>query len=663
MRNTPLAVLFVLAAAAPLGGCTGAVEDVSRDDPPPPGAPSAPSSPPPASPGPGGGAPTSPGTPPPAGMTPAPGTPPPATGGRPGEAGACRALPRRLVPLSPRQLAATAARLVEGGLNATDPGAANHLDIEGALDALDAASVGRFSTAVDGHPLGNDKAAALLDLGGRLGDLVFSRMGARSADACVKADNASAACIDAFVGRLGRRAFRRPLAPDEAKDFTALYEAERTRAGARAAVSAVAQAMFLSPSFLFRTELGDGASSGMTSMTSHETAQALSYWLLQAPPDAALEAAADADKLKDPAERVAQVRRLLAKPAPPGGGSSPLLLVARVPGLRRFFYEWLELTEAPAKEDRLYGVRVEPEWAQARQELEAFISDTLWNRGGKWDTLLTDNAAYVQAGLVHHEKNKSAWTFKLPKYPGGICDPAFPERPQTCDTPNGPRGAMVRVEGADLDGPRAGLLTSPLVMSSHSLFDRTDAVLRGKWVRHALLCSEPPPPPPTLAALPPPPSPTLTARERFAQHAEDPSCAGCHRLMDPIGYALESYDAVGRFRTHELSPDLQKKGLYFESGRPIDPSGVLAAVTVDGKTGDQPFRDASELARTLVRTEDARRCFVTAAHGFAVGRFDDPADRCARDGLLSDFEASGRDVLDLFARIAAREDFILRGTP
>lgn len=495
----------------------------------------------------------------------------------------------------------------------------------------------------------DDFAFALFEVGPLLATLVYDRM--KAPDSCVKAAAPGSGCVMDWVKRMGRKAFRRPLTPEEADELATLFETERTRNDSRAGVESIVQALVLSPSFLVRTELGDEDGT----MTSHEVAQALSYWLLNSPPDAVLDAAADKGELATPAAREAQVQRLLTKPS-----EGVLKSLGKYAGVKQFLYEWLKIDSAPAKDDRIYGGNREGEfWSTLRGEFEAFASDHLWNREARWDQMLTDNAAYPNQRLLFSETN-GEWNFKLPAFPGGLCDPKFPQRPATCDREKNRGSDFQRVEGQDLDGPRVGFLTSPILMASHSLFDRTDAVLRGKWVRHVLLCQEPPLPPPTVATVPPPPSKELTSRQRFAEHSKDATCAGCHKLMDPIGFALETYDAVGRYRMKELSPSLEQKGLYFESGLNIDPSGELTDVTIDGKSGTFPFKNATELGGLLARTEEAQACFVESALGYAMGRTGREEDACLREDLRKRFSASGFNVIKLFAAIAGREAFVAR---
>ena len=165
-------------------------------------------------------------------------------------------------------------------------------------------------------------------------------------------------------------------------------------------------------------------------------------------------------------------------------------------------------------------------------------------------------------------------------------------------------------------GERAGLLTQAGLLSVHALPDQSSPVHRGKMVREQILCDQMPPQPPNLMVTPPEVDPRRPTRERFAQHAEDPACSGCHRLMDPIGFGFEAYDGIGRFRASD-------------GGRPVDASGEI----VDTRDADGPFRGARELAERLAGSRDVRDCAATQWYRFAFGRLEGPGDACSLRAL------------------------------
>jgi hypothetical protein len=177
------------------------------------------------------------------------------------------------------------------------------------------------------------------------------------------------------------------------------------------------------------------------------------------------------------------------------------------------------------------------------------------------------------------------------------------------------------------DSPRRGLLGHGSILTVTSYPDRTSPVVRGKWILESLLGVPPPPPPPDVPELEDSGSTgrTLTIRERLAEHRHNPSCASCHALMDPLGFALENFDAVGVWRTID------------ETGAPIDAAGTLP----DGTpfAGVTEFRAALENSDLFVRTLAEK--LLTYGLGRGVEAYDQPAVReIVRDAAASDYRFS-----------------------
>jgi hypothetical protein len=194
---------------------------------------------------------------------------------------------------------------------------------------------------------------------------------------------------------------------------------------------------------------------------------------------------------------------------------------------------------------------------------------------------------------------------------------------------------------------RRGLLLAGGFAAANAHFNATAPVKRGAVVRKKLLCQELQLPT-TLGVMivVPPPDPTKTARERFAAHSASPSCAGCHKLLDPIGFALESFDAVGRFRTTE-------------NGKPIDPSGELIAAGDANGT----FTDAVGLSALLANSKTVTDCFQRQLFRFASGRSGVEEERTFQDFVRA--RPSGREgrVLELLVDYAQSESFVTRSAP
>jgi hypothetical protein len=170
------------------------------------------------------------------------------------------------------------------------------------------------------------------------------------------------------------------------------------------------------------------------------------------------------------------------------------------------------------------------------------------------------------------------------------------------------------------DGRRGGVLTQASVLTVTSNPTRTSPVKRGKWILENVLNAPPPPPPPNVPELKDTREVALSGplRQRMEQHRANPSCASCHQRMDPLGFCLENYDAVGAWRT--------KDGNF-----PIDPSGTLP--------GGQSFKDPGELKATLKgRAEEFSRCLADKMLTYALGRGPLPSDKCTIDQIAAGLE-------------------------
>lgn len=412
---------------------------------------------------------------------------------------------------------------------------------------------------------------------------------------------AAEACAESFIADFGKRAYRRPLTAAERTRLMHVYTSARTALAYDFAggLRVVVQTMLQSPSFLHHIEIGRPARAGdrAVALTPHELAARLSYFLWGTMPDQELLAAADAARLSDVADIEAQVSRMLAHAR------------ARA-GLVKFLEGWLDL----AKLDGLTkSAALFPAWNEAlrvdlRRETEAFWNHVVWDGDGKLTTLLTAPLSFLNSRLA------------------SLYDVA------------GVASDSLRQTALD-PSRRAGLLTqgSLLALNAHS--DSTSPVHRGLLVRMRLMCQEPPPPPPNVDISLPVPPPGVTVRESLTQRTADPYCAGCHQLMNPIGFGFEGYDAIGRFRTTE-------------AGKPVDTSGeILSSADADGK-----FAGVVELANKLAASRQVQDCFAsqlmsygTAVAGGALG---------CHAGIAADaYVAAGTDIRKLLVAITTSEGF------
>ena len=193
---------------------------------------------------------------------------------------------------------------------------------------------------------------------------------------------------------------------------------------------------------------------------------------------------------------------------------------------------------------------------------------------------------------------------------------------------------------------RSGLLTHPALLTLLGKSNQSDPIHRGVFVRQRLLCQQLPPPPDDVDLTVPDLEPGLTTRERFDQHRDEPRCAGCHQLIDPIGYGFEGYDGIGRFRTSE-------------EGQSIDASGEV----VSGGDASGAFEGVVELSDQLVSSDAVRACVARQWFRYATGRIESTDDVCTLGELDRRFEASGYDVRELMIAMVATDAFTHRRIP
>jgi len=202
-----------------------------------------------------------------------------------------------------------------------------------------------------------------------------------------------------------------------------------------------------------------------------------------------------------------------------------------------------------------------------------------------------------------------------------------------------PAGDFTRVE---LAPRRRGLLSMPAFLAGHSLISQTSPVERGLIVRSRLLCQDVSPPPPDVSTVPPGGPAGQTTRDRYAAHSSQPRCRACHQLMDPLGFGLEAFDLLGRYRTKE-------------GDAPIDASGEIVGTDVDG-----PFTGPAELAGRLMTSAQFRRCFVQQVWRFSEARPATLADEPELAALAGKFEEGQHRLDELLVAYVRKPTFILR---
>jgi hypothetical protein len=398
----------------------------------------------------------------------------------------------------------------------------------------------------------------------------------------------SRACAEQIVARLANEAFRGTADETDIGKFMRLYDRGAANGGFEEGVQYALAGVLAYPKFLYRIEgVPAGAVPGAAyALASRDLASRLSFFLWSTIPDAELREIAAADGLEDPKVLEAQVRRMLADPRA-GTLSS------------NFAYQWLGLGKLDnlAPDPELFGDVDQDIRGYFTTEARLFV-DSVFREDRNVLDLLTAKHTYLNEALALHY---------------GI---------------NDVRGKRFRrVELAD--ETRFGLLGKGGVLLVSSYPNRTSPVLRGQWVMKTLLGTPPTDPPPDVEALVENVAgqAALGVRERLEAHRANPSCNGCHGVMDPLGFALENFDAVGRWRTKDR-----------EAGTAIDASGVLA----DGTPVSGPL----ELRRALLARPDQfvqtlTERLMTYGLGRKLAHTDMPAVRkIVRDAAAQDYKFS-----------------------
>lgn len=384
------------------------------------------------------------------------------------------------------------------------------------------------------------------------------------------ADQATAA----VVGRLASRAFRRPATQDEVRRLTQLAAQVRAEGGRyEEGIQVALQAILVSPHFLFKVEQprSVGPNGEMPLINQYELATRISYFLWSSMPDDELLALAHQGQLRDRRRLYDKIARMIQDPR-------------ANQFVDNFASQWLQLRnlDLVKPDTRIFRSFDDNVRRLMRRETLTFFAGVM-RANLPVTTLLDADFTYLNEDLA--------------KFYGvqGVSGPEF---------------RRVSLEGT----PRGGLLTHASVLTVTSNPTRTSPVKRGKWVLDNLLNTPPPPAPPDVPELE---KSRLvgTLRERMEQHRNNPACAACHNMMDPLGFALENFDAVGRWRNRD--------------GRdPIDASGRLPNGT--------EFNGVSEL-RALLSTErkdQFARCLSEKMLIYAIGRGTEYYDKCAVDKIM-----------------------------
>jgi hypothetical protein len=377
-------------------------------------------------------------------------------------------------------------------------------------------------------------------------------------------------CAREILSSLARRAYRRAPTDEDLEDLLPFYEAGRGEADFEAGIQLALERLLVSPQFLYRIEREpEGAPQAVSDV---ELASRLSFFLWSSIPDDELLEIAIDGRLRESGVLGAQVQRMLADPR-----SESMVT--------NFAAQWLFLRDVVAKEPDIF---LFPDhdvtlMRALERETELFV-DSVLRGGGSVLELLTAKHTFVNERLAKH--------YGIPNV----------------------QGSYFRRVTIGADEPRAGLLGQGSILTLTSYSTRTSPVLRGKYVLDNLLASPPPPPPadvPALATEDEEGGTPLTLRDAMVKHRASPQCASCHVKMDPIGFALEHFDAVGRWRADD-------------AGKPIDAASELPdGKVVDGLAGVQTLLLAKPDLFVSALTEK----LMMYALGRNVQYYDAPAVR------------------------------------
>jgi hypothetical protein len=422
---------------------------------------------------------------------------------------------------------------------------------------------------------------------------------------CTAADD-PANCARSFITSFGAKVYRRPLLDEEASALFGLYAIGLDGAAYEDGVELVLRGMLQSAGFLYVTEIGNGelTAEGLVALTPHELAASLSLLLTSAPPDDELSRKAAAGLLTDPAEREAEARRLLQ--------TNPLAQATVV----RLVREWLGIDRIrESTKDSILFSEFSSEKPRIIAESEDFVRAVAFESTGTVSELLG-----------------ATWTVDS--------GPLSLYRPLG----SGP------IAGTSALSDRVGILNQAAFLATYANAQESHPIFRGVAIARRVLCSALDSPASLdIEVVPPAPDPERTTRERFSVHGADTVCAGCHQVIDPLGFAFEHFDAIGRYR--EL-----------DNGRPVD-SAVEVAI---GAGFDGPYADSNELARALATSDTVRECFARFMFRAAAATGDSAATPGEKEFI--EFwhtlpEAAGGSIVETLLATVKGPHFALRGPP
>jgi hypothetical protein len=472
--------------------------------------------------------------------------------------------------------------------------------------------IGGFKNQIEGQGISPVLAEAYSKAAERLAAAAFRGGDQRGLIPGTPKSASDADCAEKFVRQFGRRAFRRPLSDGETKLYCELLLAEASRTqDFYSGAAIVIEAMLQSPHFLFRVERGG-------ENAPYEMASRLSYFLWDTMPDGELLDTAERGELNS-IEQIESVARRMLEDA------------RAKASLEEFLSQWMRLDSvvAATRDRRRFREFTAETAAAMAEETRRLFNHLVWNDQNFME-FFTANYSFVSTELARlYNLPAPAEEFGRAEYP--------------------------------VDSGRSGVLGHGSFLVLTSKPGETSPTARGLFVRNHFLGHDIPPPPPAVNAVLPnvTEDKPLTNRQRLDVHLNSESCAGCHRLIDPIGLPFEQYNAIGVFQPKMLL-QFSARGDESRGRRPtmieldLDTAGYI-----QGMEGAD-FSSPKELGQLLAGSNACQRCIVKQLFRYALGREETPADQPVIEGLLAKFRDSGYRFKELIIALVASDVFLPR---
>jgi hypothetical protein len=443
-------------------------------------------------------------------------------------------------------------------------------------------------------------------------------LGSLAGDCALEAEP-DAACVESFIDSFGSRVFRRPLRGGESARYLELLE---PGVSSRDTFYAVLFSFFMAPDFVYQLELEGAPVDGNEShlaLSSYELASRLSFTFWGTMPDQTLFEAAESGAFATDAGYAEAIEHVFEDPR-------------TAANLRTFWGEWLQLSgfagfvDSAAFDAFSEGVNADADLAQAMlDETYGLIDHFTWETSGSYADVLTSRSFFSQSPELAALYGVEAWD-------GTSAAPSLPA------------------------GERSGLLTRAAMLVEGN--ELTNPIKRGAFVLKQLLCEDITPPAnlPAEALALPPADPTQSTRDRFDAKTSPAECQGCHALINPLGFGLEVYDALGRYRTEER--------VFADDGELLSVVAVVpeVEVVIDGET--ETVVTPTEFSEAIAAGTATYACFARQYFRFARARDEGAGDACSLDALAATATAGGS-LRDTFKSIALEPAFRERviGTP